>query len=163
MEFHINAKELLVAKFSLKTFVKVSDTHVKLLSDNTTTVHAINNMHSNKSELFHSNIPEIWAWAQDKHIWITASYFPGKENYDADSKSRKKQTELKWMLNQKHFTKIISKFKFQPGVDLFASRLIAQLLVIRFLQGLSTLMVFQYQSRIDPSMHFFPLLKLERC
>ena len=62
------------------------------------------------------------------------------------------------MLNQKHFTKIISKFKFQPGVDLFASRLSAQLLVIRFLQGLSILMVFQYQSRIDPSMHFFPLL-----
>ena len=41
MEYHINAKEPLVAKFSLNTFVKVSDAHVKLLSDNITTVHGI--------------------------------------------------------------------------------------------------------------------------
>ena len=54
MEYHINAKELLAAaKFSLKAFVKVPDAHVKLLSDNTTTVHGINNMHSNKSDLCH--------------------------------------------------------------------------------------------------------------
>ena len=59
MEYHINAKELLAAKFSLKTFVKVSHVHVKSLSDNTTTVHGINNMHSNKSKLCHSLISEI--------------------------------------------------------------------------------------------------------
>ena len=59
MEYHINAKELLAAKFSLKTFVKVSDAHVKLLSDNTTTVRGINNMHSNKSDLCYSIISEI--------------------------------------------------------------------------------------------------------
>ena len=56
-------------------------------------------MHSNKSELCHSIISEIWAWAKDKKIWITASYIPGKENYYADAKSRKKQTEMEWMLN----------------------------------------------------------------
>ena len=53
IEYHINVKELLAAKFSLKTFVKIPDAHVKLLSDNTTTVHGINNMHCNKSELCH--------------------------------------------------------------------------------------------------------------
>ena len=84
-------------------------------------------MHSNKSDLCHSIISEIWAWAEDKNIWITASYIPGKENYDADAESRKKQTELEWMLNPKISMKIISKFKFQPEVDLFASRLNAQL------------------------------------
>ena len=31
MEYHINAKELLAAKFSLKTFVKVSDAHVNVI------------------------------------------------------------------------------------------------------------------------------------
>ena len=41
----------------------------------------------------------------------------------------KKQSELEWMLNQKTFTKIISKFQFQTKVDLFASRLNAQLTV----------------------------------
>ena len=101
--------------------------HIKLLSDNTTTVYGINNMHSNKSYLCHSIISEIWTWAEDKSIWITASYIPGKENYNADVESRKKQTKLEWMLNQKIFTKIISKFQFQPEIDLFASRLNAQL------------------------------------
>ena len=38
-----------------------------------------------------------------------------------------KQTELEWILNQKIFTKIISKFKLQPKVDLFASKLNTQL------------------------------------
>ena len=93
MEYHINAKGVLAAKIFPKTFVKVPDAHVKLLSDNTTTVHGINNMHSNKSDLCHSIISEIWAWAEDKNIWFTASYIPGKQNYD-DAELRKKQTEL---------------------------------------------------------------------
>ena len=65
--------------------------------------------------------------AEDKNVWISASYIPGKENYDANAQSRKKQTVLKRMYNQKNFTKIISKFQFQSEVDLFASRLSAQL------------------------------------
>ena len=84
MEYHINPQEPLAVKFSLKTSVKVSDAHVQLLSDNITTVHGINNMHSNKSDFCHCIISEIWAWNEDKKIWITASYIPGKENYDAD-------------------------------------------------------------------------------
>ena len=61
-----------------------------------------------------------------KNIWITVSYIPGKGNYDANAESRKKQTELEWMLNQKIFTKTIAKFQFQSEVDLFASRLNAK-------------------------------------
>ena len=89
MEYHINAKELLGAKFALKTFVKVPDAHIKLLSDNTTNVPDTNKMHSNKFDLCHSIISGIWTWTEGKKIWITASYIPGKENYDADAESRK--------------------------------------------------------------------------
>ena len=110
MKYHINAKKLLGARFSLKTFVKVPDAHVKLLSDNTTTVHGINKMNSNKSDLCHSIIFEICPWAEEKNIWITASCIPGKENYDADAESHRKQTELEWMLNQKMFTKNFYNF-----------------------------------------------------
>ena len=122
MEYHINgiSKELLAATFSLKAIVKVSDAYVKLLSDSTTTIHGINNIISNKSDLCHSIISEIWDRAEDKNIWITATYIPGKPNYDADAESRKKQTELEWILNQKFFTKIIFKFQFQPEVDSIA-------------------------------------------
>ena len=101
MKYHINTEELLAAKFSLKTYVKVPDVHVNVLSGNTTTVVGINNMHSNKSDLCHYIIFEIWAWAKGKNIWITASYIPGKEKYDADAESRKKQTEVEWMFNQR--------------------------------------------------------------
>ena len=41
--------------------------------------------------------------------------------------TQKKKTELEWMLNQNIFTNIISKFGFQPEVDLFTSRLNAQI------------------------------------
>ena len=100
-----------------------------MLSCYTTTVHGINNMYSNKSGLCHSIISEISAWTEDKNIWVTASYIPGKENYDPDAEPRKKKkkNELEWMLNQKSFTKIIFNFQFQAEVDLFASRLNAQL------------------------------------
>ena len=74
----------------MKTFVKVRDAHVKLLSDNNTTVHGIHNMHSNRSDLCQSITYEVWVWLEDKNIWIIASYIPGKENYDADRESRKK-------------------------------------------------------------------------
>ena len=105
MEYHIDAKQVLAANFPLKTFVKSSDSHLKLLSDNTTAVHGIKNMHSKKSDLCHSIISEIWVWVEDRHICITASYIPGKGNYNADAESRKKQTELEWMLNHKIFNK----------------------------------------------------------
>ena len=105
MEYHINAKEHLATKFSLKTFVEVSNSHVKFLSDNTTTVHDINNMRSNKSDFCHSIISEIWGLSEDRNTWITSSYIPGKKNYYGDAESRRKQTELEWMLNQKKFYK----------------------------------------------------------
>ena len=142
MEYHINTKELLTAKFSLKTFIKVSDAHVKLLSDNTTTVHGINNMPSNKSDLCHSIISEIWAWGEDKIIWITASCIPGKANYDADAKPPKSK----------------------PEVDLFPSGLNVQLPMffsyyfISHTQRLCILLLFQYHGGIDPSMHFLDFL-----
>ena len=88
----------------------------KLLMYMASTIRALIN------DLFHS-ISGNWAWAEDKNIWITASYIPGKENYHA----KKKKTELEWMLNQNIFTNIISKFGFQPEVDLFTSRLNAQI------------------------------------
>ena len=49
--YHIYIKGLLAAKFYLKAFVKVPNAHVKLLSGNTSTIHGINNLHFNKSEM----------------------------------------------------------------------------------------------------------------
>ena len=91
IEYHINAKELLAAKFFLKTFVKVPHAYAKLLSDNTTTVHGIHIMHSNQFDLCHSIISEIWA--EDKNIWIAASYIPRKEKMQMQNHAKNK---LNW-------------------------------------------------------------------
>ena len=65
-QLHINVSELLAAFFALKAFVKNSDTHVKILSDNTTTVYDINKMDSNNSSTCHKIICDIWDWAKTK-------------------------------------------------------------------------------------------------
>ena len=62
-------------------------------------------MHSNKSDMCHSIISEIGAWAEDKNIWITAFYIQGKENYDADAESRKKTYQTGMNAQPKTFHK----------------------------------------------------------
>ena len=58
-QLYINTLKLLAAFFSLKAFVKNSDTHVKILSDNTATVYDINRMGSNNSNTCHKIICDI--------------------------------------------------------------------------------------------------------
>ena len=127
MEYHINAKEPLATKFSLNIFVKVSD-DVKLLSDSTTTIHGIKNMLCNKSDLCHSVISEIWARVEVtmKTFGLLLPTFQERRTM-MQMQNHVNKTELERILNQKKFTKILSKFQFQPEVDVFASRLIAQL------------------------------------
>ena len=68
----------------------------------------------------------IWSWAITKGIWLSASYISGSVNVDADNLSRNLNLNLEWMLSANTFQKIIT-FYGQPDIDLFASRLNAQL------------------------------------
>lgn len=56
-------------------------------------------------------------------IIITAAHLPGSTNIIADKESRQLYREGEWMLNPDHVKTAISKFHFQPEIDLFASRL----------------------------------------
>ena len=98
----INSSELLAAKFGLKTFIKTHNVHVKLLSDNSTTVHGINRMGSSKSVSCNAIICEIWEWAEKHNIWITTAHIPGKQNVEVDKESiRKNEKDKEWMLNRR--------------------------------------------------------------
>ena len=68
--------------------MKNSDTHVKFLSDNTTTVYGINKMGSNNSNTYHKTICDICDGAEQNNIWITAVHIPGKYNEEADKESQ---------------------------------------------------------------------------
>ena len=121
-EFHINILELLAIKFALYALVKAPFKHVRIMCDNTTAISYINKMGGIKSP--HSNLlaKEIWEWAADKNIWLSAAHIPGKDNIIADYKSRNFELSAEWGVTTHIFNKIIKQFGM-PDIDLFATRL----------------------------------------
>jgi len=125
---HINVLELKAIHLGLKSLCRdLKGTHIKVLSDNSTSVFCINNMGSCASMSCDFETKMIWNWAIERNIWISASHIPGSQNTEADKESRKNETYTEWKLNENIFSEIISNFEFQPNIDLFASRINKQL------------------------------------
>ena len=125
---HINILEAKAVLFGLKSLCDNSFAkHIKILSDNTATVGALNNMGSSKSWDLDEAVTNIWDWALHKENWITASHIPGVLNVEADLESRKAESRTEWMLNRDIFQYVTNEFCFFPVMDLFASRLNNQL------------------------------------
>ena len=123
---HINCLELLAVKLALASlFDNRSNIHVRVMSDNTTTVSYINSMGGCKSRECNSITKDIWDWARERNIWLSAAHIPGSSNVDADQLSRNLNLNLEWMLSKPIFQRIVSLFG-KPDIDLFASRLNAQ-------------------------------------
>ena len=96
------------------------------MCDNTTAVSYINEMGGCKSLECNAIAKMIWSWAITKGIWLSASHISGSVNVDADNLSRNLNLNLEWMLSASTFQKIITVYG-QPDIDLFVSRLNAQL------------------------------------
>ena len=64
----------------------------------------------------------IWSWCQERDLWISVYFAPGKENKVADSNSKYFNENTEWELDQNIFEEIISTF-YIPDVDLFARRI----------------------------------------
>ncbi len=85
---HINCLELTVVLFGLKSLLNnVKRAHIKILSDNTTTVACINKMGTTHSESCNRLAHKIRDWAISHESWLTSSYIPGKLNTEADKQS----------------------------------------------------------------------------
>ena len=56
--------------------MKNSDTHVNILSDNTTTGYGIDKMSTDNSNTCRKIICDIWDWVEQSNIWIIASHIP---------------------------------------------------------------------------------------
>ena len=123
----INYLELLAAFFGLKSFCSnTTQVHIHLQLDNTTAVAYVNKMGGTKSHECNELAKQMWQWCVDRDIWLTATHLPGVENVIADKKSRVFQDHTEWMLNKAAFDKLC-EFYGIPQIDLFASRLNAQL------------------------------------
>lgn len=126
-EMHINEKELLAAFFTLKCFCgDMTDCHIRLEIDNTTAVAYVNNQGGRRKHL-HDMVKEMWLWAKERHLWISAIHLAGSLNVEADKESRKMYgSEAEWQIKPSIFSDIMVELG-PCDIDLFASRLNAQL------------------------------------
>ncbi|XP_062570072.1 uncharacterized protein LOC134232143 [Saccostrea cucullata] len=126
-KMHINELELRAIQFAVRAlFASYSNCHIGIKSDNTTAVAYINSIGGMTSESLDSVAIQIWNWCLDKNIIISAKHIPGVENVKADFLSRQFSDSKEWMLKSDIFIRICHHFFF-PDIDLFASRLNAQL------------------------------------
>ena len=123
---HINVLELKAALLTLKSLCRSDkNIHIRLHMDNTTAVACVNKCGSTKPSLLQVT-KDIFKWAGDRSLTLTACHIPGKLNVDADRASRTLNVDTEWMLKPSIFKKICRYFG-KPKIDLFASVLNAQL------------------------------------
>ena len=105
----------------------VSNKHIKVLTDNTSAVGAINNMGSSKSRSLNYYVKLIWDWTISRGNWLMAAHIPGVFNVEADEESRSNESKIEWKLDSEAFKYVMEELKFEPDIDLFASRINTQL------------------------------------
>ena len=88
----------------------ICDSHMKILSDNTTAVHRINNMGSCRSIDCDKITKSIWKWAIKKRLWLSSEYRPVKPNIKVDEESRKTELRFEWKLNRTIFHNMLGYF-----------------------------------------------------
>jgi hypothetical protein len=121
---HINALELRAVELALLAKCReVSDTHIRVYSDNMTTVASIRKQGSVRSKICHRIAKQIWEFMLERRNWLTVAHCPGVTNIEADEASRKFKDDIEWTLNQNIFEKICGIFDVVPNIDLFASRI----------------------------------------
>ena len=121
--FHINYLELKAVLLGLKSLLSnAHNKHIRIQSDNTTTVAYVNNMGGIKSTACNDMAQEIWLCCVKREIWLSACHIPGSTNVGADIESRQINSSTEWSLNLDVFADLDQMWgPFE--MDLFASRL----------------------------------------
>ena len=119
IKVHINVLELKAILFDLKALAKrLTKVHKKVLTNNSTTVACINKFGTSRSKECDSITKEIWQWASDSFIWLSA-HLQGIQNTEAGFESRKYEIHTERL--------ICGKLGFPLTIDLFATRINTQL------------------------------------
>ena len=114
--------------FDLKVLAKgLTKIHIKVLTDNSTTVACINKFGTSRSQECDFITKEIWQWASNSSIWLSAMHWPGIQNIEADFESWKYEIHTEWKLIESVFHFICGELGFSPTIDLFAKRINTQL------------------------------------
>ena len=118
---HTNVLELTAAHFALLHLAAdARGIHIQLKLDNLTAVAYINKMGGTHSPECNQVAQQIWEWAVERGIWLSAAYIPGEFNVVADFHSRCFHENKEWALKVSAFD-LLSPTYCSPGIDLFAS------------------------------------------
>ena len=97
----------------------------RLRIDNTTAVACIEKCSSTKETLL-GLTEDIFTWAYESNVTLSAVHIPGTDNIDADRASRDANIDTEWMIKPQIFSSLCIIFS-KPSIDLFACRINAQL------------------------------------
>ncbi|XP_053993928.1 uncharacterized protein LOC128884526 [Hylaeus volcanicus] len=97
------------------------DKQILLRVDNTTAISYINRMGGVQFEKLNRLSKNLWKWCEQRNLWIFASYIPPEMNYEADTESRKLESNTEFKLSRGAFEKLSALYG-RPDIDLFASR-----------------------------------------
>ena len=97
---HINYLELKAVLIGLQSLCKnYVNSHIKVMTDNTTTVAYIRNMRGSQSLDCNEIARAIWLWCLPREIWLTVSHIPGQHNVVADRASTSFDDSKEWKLD----------------------------------------------------------------
>ena len=119
---HINCLESLAVLLALQSKCdKLTKQHIRIFSDNTTAVTAVNKQGSVRNAKINNIARKVWLFAIERELWLSAAHCPGSENVEADRASRVFRDETEWTLEKSLFRAICQRFG-KPDIDLFAAR-----------------------------------------
>ena len=119
--WHINIKELQAIFIALQCFLdSQKDLNVLLRVDNQVAIAYLNKLGGCHCPKLLEISRNIWKWAENRRIWLFASYIESAKNFIADAESRREVESNDWRLGDCYFSSICTKFYF-PDIDLFAT------------------------------------------
>ena len=122
LKSHINWLELKAAFLALQAFLpQLKHQHVQIGIENKTAMTYINKLGGTRSHRLTSLALEMWNFAADRNLTLSAVYVPGEENQIADKKSRVFQDSLEGMLHPAVF-QALQKEVGCFSIDLFATQ-----------------------------------------
>lgn len=125
---HINYLELYSVLLSVNCLIpKFDNSHIHIVTDNSTTMFYINKMGGTRSPTLCALALEIWNLCISHNVWLSASHIPGVNNTEADNFSRASPNIHDYGLNQIAFDDLLLAYNAKPVIDLFASRLTCKL------------------------------------
>ena len=125
---HITVLELKAILFGLISISRhIRLAHTKILCDSSTAVACINKFGTSHFGKCDTLSKQIWKWAQENEICVSATHIPGIQGTEADLESRKNEIYTEWKLRENIFDYICSQLNTNPKMDLFATILNTQL------------------------------------